>query len=74
VERRTGRISTENRGNKEAIKANFVRYIGIESLEDELRRPMEVEDNSEKNIDGEAAANEEFRALAFPEISSQLNV
>jgi len=35
---------------------------------------MEVEDNSEENIDEEAAINVEFRSLIFPEISSQINV
>jgi len=35
---------------------------------------MEEEDNIEENIDEENAVNEEFRALAFPEISSQVNV
>jgi len=35
---------------------------------------MEVEDNNEANIDKEASVNEEFRALAIPEISSQRNV
>jgi len=35
---------------------------------------MKVEENNEENIDEEAAVNEEFRALAFPEISSQINV
>jgi len=61
-------------GNEEAIKANFDRFNSIESLEDTLRRAMEVEDNNEENIDEEAAVNEEFRALAFPEISFQINV
>jgi len=61
-------------GNKEAIKANFDRFNSIESLEDALRRAVEVEENNEENIDEEAAVNEEFRALAFPEISSQINV
>jgi len=35
---------------------------------------MEVEDIIEENIDEEAAVNEELRTLAFPEISSQINV
>jgi len=61
-------------GNEEANKANFDRFNSIESSEDALRRTMEGEDNNEENIDEEAAVNEEFRALAFPEISSQINV
>jgi len=43
-------------------------------LDDALRKAMEVEDNNEANIDKEASVNEEFRALAIPEISSQRNV
>jgi len=61
-------------GNEEAIKANFDRFNSIESLEDALRRAMEVEENNEENINEEGAVNEKFRALAFPEISSQINV
>jgi len=61
-------------GHEEAIKANFDRFNFIESLEDALRRAMVVEENNEENIDEEAAVNEEFRALAFLEISSQVNV
>jgi len=60
-------------GNEEAIKAKFHRFNSIESLEDALRRAMEVEDIIEENIDEEAAVNEELRTLAFPEISSQIN-
>jgi len=43
-------------------------------LEDALRRAMEVEDNNKENIDEKAAVNQESRAIAFPEISSQINV
>jgi len=43
-------------------------------LKDELRRDMEVEDSKEEDLGEEAAVKEEFRAIAFPEISSQLNV
>jgi len=39
-------------------KANFVRHNAIECLEDALRRAMEEEDNSEKNIDKRTAVNE----------------
>jgi len=35
---------------------------------------MDVEYNNKENIDEEAAVNEEFRALAFPVISTQINV
>jgi len=61
-------------GNEAAIKANFDRLDSIESLEDAFRRAMEVEDNNEENIDEEAEVYEEFRALAFPEMSLQINV
>jgi len=60
-------------GNEEAIKANFDRFNSIESLEDALRRAMEVEESNEENIDEEAAVNEEFRALHKENYSSNLH-